>query len=63
MAINQEYYNTLSTDTKSIVQENGVNDLPFKVKAYLARALKCEREGNDAEAAINLDKAVQMEQA
>jgi fructose-bisphosphate aldolase class 1 len=53
----------LSTDVKEIINEAGVADLPFKVKAYFSRALKCERMNDEAGARENLDKAILMEES
>ncbi len=44
-----------------IVKEPGVADLPFRVRAQFARAIKAEREGRDEDALKALDAAVELD--
>ena len=49
----------MATELKEIIKEEGVSDLPFGQKVKFARALKAERLGDNAAAAIHLDEAIQ----
>ena len=42
--------------------EPGVSDLPYTVRGFFAKALVEERAGNSEQAAIFLNKAVELEQ-
>ena len=44
-----------------IVKETGVSDLPMKIKAKFAQAIKAEREGDNARAEEKLREAVAFE--
>lgn len=47
---------------KSVMAEPGVADLPYTVRGFFAKALIEERTGNNEQAAIFLNKAVELEQ-
>lgn len=52
----------MSTNLMEVVKEDGVKDLPLRVRGPFAHALIEERNGNTNEAQSYLDKAVYAEQ-
>lgn len=52
----------LSTNLMEIIKEDGVSDLPMRVRGPFSQALRAERQGDNATAEIKLNEAIAKEE-